>query len=158
MAKVKGKADRDGTRTHNLSLNPSSRRTTRYHCATRPWTHLIENSGLLMGFLPAHCSASPTMDPSQFFHFYSALFNTTGPLKPPYASESPTNRKPHTMVHRVWCSGNIVDSQLFQQLTALSTAPGSTPGIRVTLFHFFFLPISFPCLPSLSNFMFQELL
>lgn len=52
-----------------------------------------------------------------------------------------TNRKPHTMVHRVWCSGNIVDSQLFQQLTALSTAPGSTPGIRVTLFSFFFYAV-----------------
>jgi hypothetical protein len=76
----------------------------------------------------------------------------------PLGCSASTNRKPHTMVHRVWCSGNIVDSQLFQQLTALSTAPGSTPGIRVTLFHFFFLPISFPCLPSLSNFMFQELL
>ena len=41
-----------------------------------------------------------------------------------------TNRN-HTRFNRVWCSGNIVDSH-FSGVTALSTAPGSTPGIRVT--------------------------
>ncbi len=40
------------------------------------------------------------------------------------------HRKPH-LIHRVWCSGNIVDSHC-PAVTALSTAPGSTPGIRVT--------------------------
>jgi hypothetical protein len=68
---------------------------------------------------------------------------SSGPL--PGISSS-THRNPtlstlrnHTRFDRVWCSGNIVDSQLFQQLTALSTAPGSTPGIRVLMFFLDFL-------------------
>ena len=47
-----------------------------------------------------------------------------------------------TILHRVWCSGNIVDSH-FSEVTALSTAPGSTPGIRVTIsFYIFFIAFS----------------
>ena len=53
----------------------------------------------------------------------------------------PTNRN-HTRFNRVWCSGNIVDSH-FSGVTALSTAPGSTPGIRVTFFTFSHLHHSF---------------
>jgi hypothetical protein len=40
--------------------------------------------------------------------------------------------EPHS-TDRVWCSGNIVDSHC-SAVTALSTAPGSTPGIRVASF------------------------
>ena len=43
----------------------------------------------------------------------------------------PTVGRNLTRLNRVWCSGNIVDSH-FSGVTALSTAPGSTPGIRVS--------------------------
>jgi hypothetical protein len=49
------------------------------------------------------------------------------------------NRKPH-LISRVWCSGNIVDSQS-SGLTTPSTAPGSTPGIRVTYIFCLFIPL-----------------
>ncbi|KAK3489385.1 uncharacterized protein B0T23DRAFT_200238 [Neurospora hispaniola] len=62
--------------------------------------------------------------------------------------------------NRVWCSGNIVDSH-FSGVTALSTAPGSTPGIRVSIFFgtFFCLftfhhPPSFASLSLLFSFLF----
>ena len=46
---------------------------------------------------------------------------------------APPTIRDHTRFNRVWCSGNIVDSH-FSGVTALSTAPGSTPGIRVLMY------------------------
>ena len=67
-----------------------------------------------------------------------------------------------TIPDRVWCSGNIVDSH-FLGVTAFSTAPGSTPGIRVTTsFFVFFLSYLtsragslFGCLALSSPFLFS---
>ena len=47
----------------------------------------------------------------------------------------PTIGRNHARLNRVWCSGNIVDSHC-SAVTVLSTAPGSTPGIRVSTFLF----------------------
>ena len=57
-----------------------------------------------------------------------ASMNLLSPLS------SPTIRN-HTRFNRVWCSGNIDDSHF--QSDKASSAPGSTPGIRVLMFFFF---------------------